>query len=175
MIEGEIINLRAIEREDVPTAHRWVNDPDVIHWLTMMIPISTVEEEKWFESTLDRPNDHHYAIETKDGTYIGGLGIHAIDWSARKAMLGIFIGEKEYWGKGHGTDAIKTALKVAFDQLGLHRIWLFTYDFNERAQKSYEKCGFKLEGRFRDDKYHEGKYHDSVVMSILEDEWREMQ
>ena len=175
MIEGKLVNLRALEKEDLKTAHKWVNDRELTHWLTMILPMSMTEEEKWYDSLAMRENDLHYAIETKDGVYIGGMGLHSIDWQSKKAMLGIMIGEKEYWGKGYGTDAVDTVLGIAFDQLGLHKIWLFTYDFNERAQKSYEKSGFKIEGKFRDDKYHEGRYHDSIIMSILEDEWREMQ
>ena len=175
MIEGNKVNLRAIERTDIDKAFVWINDREVTHWLTMIMPMSMAEEEKWFDSLLTRENDRLYAIETKDGQLIGNIGLHSINWGTRSTMLGIMLGEKDFWGKGYGTDAVDTVLKIAFHHLGLHKVWLFTYDFNLRAQKSYEKSGFKVEGTFRDDKFHEGKYHDSIFMSILEDEWRELQ
>ncbi len=82
------------------------------------------------------------------------------------------IGDKDYWGKGYGTDAMRVLMRLAFDRMNLHRLWLQVHDFNQRAIASYEKCGFKRWGMLRDGKFSRGRYHDTIVMGILESEYR---
>ena len=81
------------------------------------------------------------------------------------------LGEKDYWAKGYGTDAIVTLLRFAFHEMNLNWVWLHVFEFNERAMVCYQKCGFKEEGRLRQHYYQEGRYWDSVVMGILRDEF----
>jgi len=175
MLKGEKVSLRAIEREDIPTFVRWLNDPEVCKYLLMYIPMSIAEEERWFERQLDAKDSKILAIETAEGFHIGNIGLHDIDWKSRRAELGIVIGEKAYWGLGYGTDAIKTALRFAFDEMNLHRVYLRVIDFNERAQRCYQKCGFQYEGRQREAHYHDGRYHDMLIMGVLRDEYRAVQ
>ena len=85
--------------------------------------------------------------------------------------MGIVIGEKEYWSKGYGTDTVRALLRFAFEQMNLNRVELGTFDFNERAQACYRKCGFVEEGRRREDRFIDGRYHDLVIMGILRREW----
>lgn len=172
MINGKKVRLRAIEREDIPKFVRWLNDPEVTQYLTLYMPISRVEEERWFEQQLESQNSKVLAIETNEGLHIGNIGLHDIDWKNRHAMLGIFIGEKEYWGLGYGTDAVMTLLGFAFQEMNLHRIYLYVFDYNERAIRCYQKCGFQVEGRQREGLYQNGEYHDLLSMSILESEYR---
>jgi RimJ/RimL family protein N-acetyltransferase len=129
------------------------------------------EEEKWWERLHDRKNDHIFAIEAEDGAHIGQMGLHGVDYENRRAVLGIGIGEKDYWGRGYGTDAIQALLGWAFDHLNLNRVGLHVYDFNQRAIRCYEKCGFRREGVVRQAWYVGGQYHDEVVMGILRDEF----
>ena len=89
------------------------------------------------------------------------------------ATLGIVIGEKEYWGKGYGTEAVKTMLRYAFHELGLNRVELETYSFNPRAQRCYERAGFRREGVRRGALYRDGKFHDIIIMGILREEFLE--
>ena len=86
--------------------------------------------------------------------------------------MGIIIGEPEQLGKGYGTEALMLLLGYSFDELNLHRVFLRVVDFNQRAIESYLKCGFSKEGRLRDAIFLDGDYHDVVVMSILEEEFR---
>ena len=81
------------------------------------------------------------------------------------------IGEKAYWSKGYGSDAVATLVRFGFEEMNLNRIELRVFDFNERAQASYRKCGFVEEGRMRQSHYADGAYCDVVVMSVLRDEW----
>ncbi len=103
---------------------------------------------------------------------IGGIDLRGIAWTDRIAEIGIVIGVKEYWGKGYGTDAMRVLMRLAFDTMNLHRLWLRVFDFNPRAIRSYEKCGFRREGLLREDKFMRGRYHDALVMAILEHEYR---
>jgi len=92
---------------------KWVNDEEVKDNLLMRYPISRYQEEKWIESALDDSNQRNkvFAIETKDGIYLGGIGLHRIDWENRNAEVGIVIGKKEHWNKGYGTDAMMAIIK----------------------------------------------------------------
>ena len=81
------------------------------------------------------------------------------------------IGEKAYWSKGYGSDAVTTLVRFAFEEMNLNRVELHVYDFNLRGQAAYRKCGFREEGRMRDAHHTEGRFHDVVVMAVLRDEW----
>ncbi len=111
------------------------------------------------------------AIETESGEHIGNISLENIQWKDRQATLGIVIGAKEYWGQGYGTDAIRTLLRFAFEELNLNRIQLSVFDFNERARRCYRRCGFQEEGRLRQAHYTEGRYHDVILMAILREDW----
>ena len=167
MIYGQKTRLRRIEREDIPTFVRWFNAPEVREFLIMNRPISKAEEEQWFERQLGKENQEIFAIETADGVHIGNIGLHDISWVHRHAELGIVIGEKEYWGQGYGSDAIRTLLRFAFQEMNLHRVYLRVYEDNARGIRAYEKCGFQHEGRMREAIFRQGRYYDELRMGIL--------
>lgn len=174
MLIGERVRLRSIEREDLPTFVRWFNDPEVRQYLLMYEPMSMAKEERWFEEMLERKNDFLFAIEAQIGeqwVHIGNVGLHRIDWKNRTAVFGIVLGEKAYWGQGFGTDATRTILRFAFEELNLHRVELEVFDFNTRAMRSYEKAGFHHEGTRRQALFRHGRYHDVHLMSILQSEY----
>jgi RimJ/RimL family protein N-acetyltransferase len=173
MIYGERVRLRAIERGDIPTFVRWFNDPEVRQYLLMYEPMSEAKEEQWFEEHL-QSKDFIFGIEvrTDDGwVLIGNLALNNIDWKNRSATFGIVLGEKDYWGQGYGTDAARTMLKFAFEELNLHRVMLDVYDFNPRAMRCYEKVGFRHEGTKREALFRDGRYHDVHIMAILQHEF----
>lgn len=169
-ILGRKTRLRAIARSDIPTFVRWFNDPEVRQYLETYMPMSLAQEERWFEAQLEQGDRFIVGIETLEGRLIGNLSLTNIDWKNSKAVLGIVIGEKEFWGRGYGTDAIVTALGFAFRELNLHRVSLRVYEYNHRAIRCYEKCGFRREGRLREAHFRGGKYHDELVMGILREE-----
>ena len=83
------------------------------------------------------------------------------------------IGDKSCWGQGYGTEAMQLLLEHAFNTLNLNRVDLHVYDDNQRAIEMYKRVGFVEEGRLRDYHFREGKYFDTLIMSILRDEWIE--
>jgi RimJ/RimL family protein N-acetyltransferase len=170
------IHLRAFEREDLDIIVKWVNDEAVTRHLSdaLIYPISRADEMKWLESiSVANPREKVFAIETKEGKLIGSVGLHTISWVDRKAELGILIGEKEYWNRGYGTEAMGEILRIAFEKMNLNRIYLRVFDNNSRAIRVYEKCGFQQEGVLRQDHYSEGKYHNTLIMGILKEEYFE--
>jgi RimJ/RimL family protein N-acetyltransferase len=176
MIEGKRINLRAREDEDIPIFHRWYNDPEITRFLGIPFPAISLRQERAITERIDDdPNRRAYSIVLKDATLIGNCEIRAFNWSARSCEVGIVIGEKQYWGQGYGGEALDLLLRIAFDGLNLHKVWLTCAAYNERGLRAYRRIGFREEGRLRDDRFVDGRYHDTVVMSILEHEWREKQ
>jgi RimJ/RimL family protein N-acetyltransferase len=173
LLEGEKVKLREYRKEDIPKAWEYFNDPDVRRFLNPGIPfpLKLEDEEKWYEEQTSRKDTYNFAIVIKDtGEYIGGCGINSVDWKNRHACVGIFLG-KPFWSKGYGTDAMKVLVNFIFSQMNINKVYLNVFSFNQRAIKSYEKCGFKVEGVLREHIYRDGKYHDEYIMSILRSEW----
>lgn len=125
------------------------------------------QELKWFEFISSSKNDIVFAIEDKDtGRYIGNCALHKINWDGKSCELGIFIGEKNYWNKGFGSDAVRSIIKFAFRHLNIASIRLDVYRYNRRAIKVYKKCGFKLIKIERKNHFYNGKYWDTLIMEI---------
>ncbi len=171
MIIGERVRLRAPERDDIDRWLVWFNDPEVIETISVHLPLSRDQEERFFQAQLDNSNDVLLAIETAEGRHIGTIGLHRVDRKNSHAELGISIGEKDCWSQGYGTDAIRTLLRFAFEELNLNRVYLRVFEDNLRAIRCYEKCGFRHEGRQRQSRFHRGTYHDDLLMGILRQEF----
>jgi RimJ/RimL family protein N-acetyltransferase len=104
---------------------------------------------------------------------IGSVDLGGIDWVCGNAWVGIGIGEREYWGKGFGTEAMNLILDFAFGCLNLRRVSLTVFEYNLRGMKSYLKVGFKEEGRERQWMQRGGERYDLIYMGILREEWEE--
>lgn len=128
----------------------------------------TFEEIERFCANRDEQDDRlDFAIEEVDtGSYVGGLSLNGIDEDNETGgfRIDLIPGAR---GRGYGPEAIRLMLDYAFEVIGLHRVKLEVFDFNERAVRAYEKCGFVLEGRERDALLWEGERHDSLIMSVL--------
>jgi diamine N-acetyltransferase len=177
LIYGERIRLRAVEREDLPRFVAWLNDPEVTGGLSMYLPLSLADEEAWYDQTLKLPPDRHpMVIEVclQDSWLpVGDCGFNSIDHQSRSGEIGIFIGQKDLWNQGYGTEATRLLLKHGFNTLNLHRIFLRVFETNKRAIRSYDKAGFVIEGRMREAVYRDGNYVDVLLMSVLRSEWQE--
>ncbi len=171
MLEGELCRLRAPERNDLPTFVKWFNDYEVTEFLLLGPPMSMESEERWYDGLLNREGKV-FSVDTLDGKLIGNVGIQHIDFSDRKADIGIVIGEKDFWSKGYGTDALRVLVGYLFDELNMERVQLFADSRNKRALACYKKVGFKQEGLMRHDRWKDGVYVDDVMMSILRTDWR---
>ncbi len=172
--EGRLVRLRAREPGDEPLLHRWFNDPEVTEHLAIRYPLSHAQETAFIE----RVNAVSYqmasfGVETlAERKLIGGVGLDHQSPENRSAVLGIAIGDKQYWDGGYGTDTMRTVCRFGFEMMNLHRIELEVYAENERAIHVYEKVGFRRECRKRQAVYNRGAYHDLLVMGLLEGELR---
>ncbi|MFP4343398.1 MAG: GNAT family N-acetyltransferase [Anaerolineales bacterium] len=169
---GRQVRLRPPERADLPLFVRWLSNPELRNYVILRY-ISEALEERWFEGLVEEsgggaPARLHFVIETlEDERPIGVISLEGINWRDREAEVGIIIGEPDFWGQGYGSDAMRTILGVGFRWFNLHRIFLWVIAGNARALRSYEKCGFKHEGRKREAMFIAGEYRDLLLMGML--------
>jgi RimJ/RimL family protein N-acetyltransferase len=109
----------------------------------------------------------------EDDRLLGDIDLTVINWGSRDAFLGIGIGERAFWGKGYGSDALQVVLRYAFLELNLRRVTLNVFEYNQRAVRTYEKARFRPEGRVRQAMQREGRRYDILYMGILREEWME--
>ena len=133
------------------------------------------EVDRFFHARAMGPDSLAMAIHVR-GTdrLVGTCALSQMDGDHGSALYHITIGEKDAWGNGYGTEATRLMVGHAFENLGLHRIALTVFAFNERAKRAYETCGFTTEGRAREAIRRDGQWWDEILMSILESEWRRM-
>lgn len=175
MLIGKLVNLRPLEPSDIDNIMSWINDPEVTRYLQIgQWPVSRKAEEEWLtRATLGTdPANKVLAIETKDGVYLGNIGLHGISYTSGVAEIGIAIGRKDYWDKGYGADAMRTLLRHAFANLRLRKVTLRVYGGNIRAQRCYAKLGFTEVGRLRAHRLIDGVYEDEIIMEVFADELR---
>jgi [ribosomal protein S5]-alanine N-acetyltransferase len=173
VLKGTQTYLRPLEADDVTLYQRWYNDQEVNYWANAAWPINTMLNEEQIEDRffVDQGENRRFIILNQKKEPIGTTGFRDVNVPARSAVLFIIIGEKEYWGKGYGTDALKVLIDYLFLQWNFKRLSLDTWDGNLRALKSYEKLGFQIEGRLRQARYVLGEYRDAILMALLRDEY----
>ncbi|MFX1560517.1 MAG: GNAT family N-acetyltransferase [Promethearchaeota archaeon] len=176
MYYGEKVRLRALEMEDLDVILEYFNNLEIRQYLNSQIPMSRNAERQWLErsTTKDpwRDGEMVLAIEDKKtGDFLGTVSLFDISKQHKRAEFGIAIHNPENLSKGYGTDATRVMLWIAFHILGLNSVYLITLDFNERAQRAYEKAGFKKAGVFRQGAYLQGEFKDFIIMDILKEEF----
>ena len=175
MFEGKQVLLRSLELTDAETINLQFNWLEVRRFLDMPYPLSIEDTKQWIKKTWEARKNHQYylfAIEhTKLQQLLGVCGLMDISKINHKAELMIVIYEDRNYDKGYGTEALRLLLNFGFKQLNLHRIVLFTHDINMRAQRVYEKIGFKPGGRRRQASFFEGAYHDLLLYDLLASEF----
>ena len=176
MLMGNKVLLRPIRRSDLVSFLKWFNDREVTQYLSIYIPMTEMAEEKFIDGLgNNNGTDVQFiieAVEDDKNKPIGTIALHAISPKDHFAAFGIVIGEKDYWGKGHGTEAARLMTKCGFEQLNLHRIYSNVYSFNERSIRMHKSVGFKEEGRERQKAFINGQYYDDIFFGLLRNEWR---
>ena len=179
LFTGEKVRLAAEDAETMAKAlSRWSGNSEYLRMLTTnpAVPFSQKATKKWLDEFLgkieEQPDHFPFAIYTlEDNRLIGHIGLDGIQWNHGDAFVGIGIGERDFWSKGYGTDAMRVLLRYAFMELNLHRVTLDVFEYNPRAIRAYEKAGFVIEGRSRQYLLREGKRWDMIFMGILREEW----
>lgn len=168
---GRKVNLRPLGEADLLFFCRWLNDPDIAKYLNVVPPLTEAAERAWFEKFSTSNTDAIFAIETSEGRLIGDIGLMNINWRDRVAVSGTIIGEPADRGKGYGTDAKILLLCHAFQVLNLRKVCSSAYDFNDRSLQYNLRCGYKEEGRKREQAFRSGRYCDEILIAVFRDDW----
>lgn len=176
LLTGKLVRLAAIDPEAAaPLWAKWRTNSEYDRLLDLDVAIlhSAKRTREWIEKHLDDWLAHEFLIRTlANDRLIGSVGLGGDNIKTHAdAFVGIGIGEPEFWGKGYGTDAMNLILRYAFIELNLQRVSLDVFEYNPRGIRSYEKAGFKVEGRVREMILREGRRFDVFYMGILRSEW----
>ncbi|MGN9841511.1 GNAT family N-acetyltransferase [Nonomuraea sp. H19] len=173
MLTGKRVHLRALEPADSEAMWRWYHDPEVGRWMDGAPPISLAQN---MEKGANRPRNTFeqmlLGIEALDDRkLIGYVALGDTDFRNGEATLqSIAIGERDRWGGGYATDALRVICRYAFEEMGLHRVTLWVVADNAAAMRAYTKVGFVAEGRRREAFRTRGERHDFVMMGLLSSE-----
>ena len=177
-LQGERVRLRPLQIDDAAAFQSWINDPEVQRlaggrgW-----QFSLPAQEDYVRARLANDREHGVAltIEVTDiegaPRLIGNLELRRLEAVERRGEIGIMTGDREFWSRGYGEDAMRTICRYGFHDLDLHRLELNVAAFNTRALRCYEKVGFTIEGRLRDHRYVAGRYYDTLLMGLLREDF----
>ena len=174
VLTGRLVTLRPHVPQNVAAFRRWYADPEIARLARyQQTPMRPEEIERFFAARVVGPDALAMAVhERATGRLIGTCAFSQLDGDNGSALYHITIGESDAWGHGYGTEATQLMIDHAFGTLGLHRIALYVFEFNERAIRAYRRVGFVVEGRSRESIWRDGRWWDELAMSILESDWR---
>jgi RimJ/RimL family protein N-acetyltransferase len=148
----------------------WLNDLEILFNLRLYNSVINLEKERMFLEKLSR--EHNYSIiDLEKNELLGNCGFFDLDNVNRTAEAGIFIGNKDYWNRGYGTEALALLLDYGFKALNLHNVLIRVYGFNQRARRCYEKVGFREFGTRRQALQRNMEKHDIIHMDVLANEF----
>ena len=146
----------------------WLNSSGMRDTFGLTYRVTVESHRQWLDT---QKNYHIWAIVVPDGVHIGNA-ILIENTRHNKAVLEIYIGQPEYQGKGFGKEAMDELLDKAFNELQLNRVQLVTRPGNTAAEKLYQQCGFRIEGREKQAIKTDQGYADQVLWAILSEQWR---
>ena len=170
-LKGKRVVLRPGYDSDVSYLLKWYNDYDLNRLAGWSSSKATVAKLKYNMSKSFGYDPMNLMIDNEDSIPIGTIQLYDFNEQDKSCKLGIRIGDKNCWGKGYGEDAVNTILDYAFTKLDMYRVALRVYEYNGRAIRCYEKCGFHHEGRSRQSAFIDGTYYDEVLMAILKSDY----
>ena len=174
VIEGRNIFLRPIQLSDSSGPYlNWLNDPEVNQYLESRFVSWTPDMLSSYIANLVNNNELLFAIcimESKK--HIGNIKLGPINWNHRFADIGIFIGDKDQWGKGRAAEAIKAICCYGFDELKLNKITAGCYGDNQGSVKAFSRVGFQQEGILRKKFFSSAGVQDQILLGILNDEFK---
>lgn len=175
-ISGEMVSFTPLQMSNIYQHFEWNNDPE-LNRLDNEMPYK--EEsfgafKKRFERMVTHPssNSVDFEIHAKDGTLIGVAYVADISEHNRHCTAGITIGDRDYWGKNYGRDALNLLLDYCFEELGMHRVATETFEYNTAWKKLVEWAGFKQEGVEQEYLFRDGVFWDKEIYGLLERDYR---
>ena len=167
-ISGKTVLLRAIEAEDLPSLHRWSNDPEVQQGLAgWHFPVSKAALQRWVEGFRHDGTDQRFIIEAPSAGSVGLVTLTAINWKDRNAFHGLLIGERDQRRKGFAADALLAIMRYAFEQLGLQRLDTTIAEFNAASLALHvDRCGWIVEGKKAQALFRNNRYWSNIVLGM---------
>ncbi len=175
-LEGERLILREVREEDWEAVHRYASDPQVCRfmaWGPNTVAETKAHVQRCIEAARDLPRrKFSLAVTVKDtGEAIGCCGLVVSNAEHGEAHIGYSL-TQQYWGQGYATEAARLLVEFGFQRLGLHRIFATCDPENRASARVLEKAGMQLEGRMRSHRLVKGRWRDSLLYAVLEDEQR---
>ena len=174
-----MIQLEPFGPNDFQQLINWIDTEELlIQWCGSLFSFPlTINSLEWYVRDTNIINDSdafvYKAVDTESGNVVGHISLGGLSWKNRSSRISrVLVGKADRHQKGIGQQMTKAALKIGFEDLGLHRISLGVYENNKPAINTYLKCGFNIEGVSRDVLWYNNEYLSLVEMSILEDEWK---
>lgn len=171
-LQGENVVLRPFTNDDVPIFTKWFNDPEIRPFLNGYLPVTEDDEKGFLENIRKNSTNIIFFVIIVKQKVIGLMSLNSINWKDRTAISAAVIGEKEYWGKGYGTEAKMLLLDYAFNTLNLHKIRSLVIAYNKRSYSYSMKCGYKVEGRLKQQVFKNGKYQDEILLAVFKKDWQ---
>ncbi len=176
-LQGALVRLALFDFEkDLPEWVRWGRDSEYLR-LSDSSPARQwplEDTKKYIEDNLETM--HLFSIRTlAEDRMIGAVDLSGFNWVTGNAWVGIGIGDRDFWGRGYGGEAMRLMVRYGFEALNLRRISLSVFEYNPRAIRSYEKAGFVIEGRARQYLQREGRRWDVIYMGILREDWQDLE
>lgn len=177
LLKGSLVRLKGMDPEAISQADaRWSRHSEQFRLLGTEVarPFSLAQARKFFEKLVEREDHFLFQVHAlDDDRLVGDIGLDGVNWVQGDSIVGISIYPPE-WSKGYGTDAMRVILGYAFQVLNLRRVSLDVFSYNPRAVRSYEKAGFRHEGRLRNFLNRDGQRYDLIFMGILRTEWQDL-
>tara|TARA_Y100001970_G_scaffold8156_1_gene9349 strand:+ start:51392 stop:51973 length:582 start_codon:yes stop_codon:yes gene_type:complete len=165
---GDLVHIREKKIEDIADEYSWRTDEELSRLdATRPLTMSYDDFFRYSKEEMKFPNykSKKLALDTKDNIHIGNVMYYDYSISNKQTELGIMIGDKDYWGKGYGTEAVQLLLEYLFSVLNLKRVYLHTLSWNYRAQASFIRAGFNVVRSVR------RGGHDFILMEVIESDW----
>jgi len=172
MIKGDLVGLRAVEKEDLALLRDWRNIPEFRRNFREVRELNLTNQEKWFErSCVNNLNDFMFVIvRLSDNKPIGACGLLYINWIIRSADFSFYIGDNQSYidSEGYAKDAANLLINYGFNNLNLHKIWMELYEFDKLKLDFFQnEFNFQVDGKLRDNCFEDGKYWDSYIISKI--------
>ena len=178
LFEGELIRLAPFDPEkDAEVESRWTHDAEYLRLLedAPARPLSPGQVKKKHEGQdKDEQRSFHFSVRRRaDDRLVGFVRLQWIEWSHGASTLRLGIGAPEDRGKGYGREALRLILRYAFEELNLHRVGTYTFEYNPRAAEFLQKAGFQIEVRRRQAVNRDGRRWDTLILGLLRPEWEQ--
>jgi RimJ/RimL family protein N-acetyltransferase len=168
---GKKVRLRPVEEGDLDQLARWRNDPRNLQYYFSPFLVNLGAQKKWYEDLLSNPNKVLFIVETLDGLMVGMIGVDHIDWLNQRCEGGPIVIDPDQRSHGYAEEALELLLEYTFNELNLHRFYVYSYSFNPVIE-FMKWFGFMEEGILRKAAFTGGEFHDVVLMALLREDWQ---